>query len=41
MGALFKNQTIRYVDVSGKRVKKGTPRARKLREKSKKWYGDR
>src|SRR4051794_16947637 len=39
MGTLLKIQVVRYVDDQGHRVPKGTPGARKIREKSAKWYG--
>src|SRR5262249_55225245 len=39
VGALFKVQTTCYVDAEGKRVPKGTPGARMVRLKSRKWYG--
>jgi hypothetical protein len=37
--ALFKKQITRYVDANGKRVKKSTPGAQKVKDKSKKYYG--
>jgi integrase len=39
MGNLLKIQVVRYVDDRGHRVPKGTPGARRLKEKSAKWYG--
>src|SRR5262245_485335 len=39
MASLFKVWTIRYVDKAGHRVPKGTPGAKKLKERSKVWYG--
>lgn len=38
MATLFRPITIRYRLPNGKRVKKGTPGARKVKERSKKWY---
>jgi integrase len=40
VGELFKQQIVRYVDAEGKRVKAGTPGARKVEEESRKWYGE-
>jgi integrase len=40
VASLFKLRVTRYVNAEGKRVKKDTPGARKVQEKSKKWYGD-
>src|SRR4051794_38970929 len=39
MGTVLKIQVVRYLDEQGHRVPKGTPGARKVREKSAKWYG--
>jgi len=39
MASLFKPTFTRYVDPEGKRVNRDTPVARKVREKSTKWYG--
>jgi integrase len=39
MGTLLKIQVVRYVDDQGHRVPKGTPGARRIKEKSAKWYG--
>src|SRR3954470_23764031 len=39
MGTLLKIQVIRYVDEGGRRVPKGTPGARAVKEKTTKWYG--
>jgi integrase len=39
MGNLLKIQVVRYVDDQGHRVPKGTPGARRMKEKSAKWYG--
>jgi len=39
MGGLFKQQITTYVNEKGQRVKKGTPGARKVKQKSSKWYG--
>src|ERR1700722_13859545 len=39
MGALIRQQITTYLDKEGRRVKKGTPGARKVRQKSTKWYG--
>jgi integrase len=36
---LVRQQKTYYVDAHGKRVPKGTPKAKKVREKSAKWYG--
>ena len=40
MGRLFKQHVTRYRLPSGKAVRKGTPGARKCKEKSDKWYGE-
>ncbi len=40
MPALFKLRITRYVDDKGRRVPKGTPGARRVRERSTKWYGE-
>ncbi len=39
MAKLFKPQIVRYLDAEGKRVKKDTPGARKVKEKASKWWG--
>ena len=39
MGALIRQQITVYLDDQGRRVKKGTPGARKVKQKSTKWYG--
>jgi hypothetical protein len=39
MPNVFKKSIVRYLDVEGKQVPKGTPGARKHKEKSAKWYG--
>ena len=39
MAKVFKKSITRYLDHAGRQVKKGTPGARKSREKSAKWYG--
>jgi integrase len=39
MGSLIKQQVVAYVDADGRRVPKGTPGSRKVRTKSRKWYG--
>jgi hypothetical protein len=39
MANLFKPQIVRYLDAEGKRVKKSTPGARKVKEKASKWWG--
>jgi integrase len=39
MARLFKKSITRYLDAEGRQVPKGTPGARKVREKSAKWYG--
>ena len=39
MARVFKKSITRYLDAEGRQVPKGTPRARKVREKSAKWYG--
>jgi integrase len=39
MATVFKKSIVRYLDASGKQVKKGTPGAKKVKEKSSKWYG--
>jgi hypothetical protein len=38
MAHLFKPQKVYYVDAEGKRVPAGTPGARKVKEKLRKWY---
>jgi len=40
MPALFKLRITRYLDEHGRRVPKGTPGARVVRERSRKWYGE-
>ena len=40
MANIFKQRITRYVDENGRRVKKDTPGAKCVREKSKKWYGE-
>ncbi len=39
MATLHKMTTVRYVDTEGNRVPKDAPGARKVKEKSTKWYG--
>ena len=39
MPSVFKKSVVRYLDTAGKQVPKGTPGARKHKEKSSKWYG--
>jgi integrase len=39
MSALFRQQVTNYINKKGQRVKKGTPGARKVRQKTTKWYG--
>jgi integrase len=39
MPRVFKQQITRYLDADGKSVPRGTPGARKVKEKSAKWYG--
>ncbi|HKI33592.1 MAG TPA: tyrosine-type recombinase/integrase [Gemmataceae bacterium] len=39
MARVFKKSITRYLDAEGRQVPKGTPGARKVREKSAKWYG--
>jgi hypothetical protein len=39
MPSVFKKSITRYLDAEGRQVPKGTPGARKVREKSAKWYG--
>ena len=39
MAHLFKPWQVRYVDATGRRVKKGTPGAICKRQRAKKWYG--
>ncbi len=39
MASLFRPTVIRYVDKAGKQVSKGTPGAKRVREKSKTWRG--
>ncbi len=38
MPSVFKKSITRYIDTEGRQVPKGTPGARKVREKSGKWY---
>jgi integrase len=40
MASVFKLRITRYVGPDGKRTKKGTPGARRVKEKSRKWYGE-
>lgn len=40
MASLFKQQVVRYVDEKGRRVPKLTQGARRVCEKSRKWYGE-
>ena len=40
MGDVFRQKIIRYVDANGKRVKRGTPGAKVVEEKSSKYYGE-
>lgn len=39
MARVFKKSITRYLDAEGRQVPKATPGARKVREKSAKWYG--
>src|SRR5262245_1597026 len=39
MAHLEKPTMVRYVDAGGKRVKKGTPGAQKVKSKARCWYG--
>src|SRR5262249_138442 len=39
MPDVFKKMITRYLDTEGRQVPKGTPGARKVREKSRNWYG--
>ncbi len=39
MARVFKKSITRYLDAEGRQVPKGTPGARKVKEKSAKWYG--
>jgi integrase len=39
MSRVFKKSITRYLDADGRQVSKGTPGARKVKEKSAKWYG--
>jgi integrase/recombinase XerC len=39
MARVFKKSITRYLDAEGRQVPKGTPGARKVQEKSAKWYG--
>lgn len=39
MAKVFKKHIVRYLDAEGKQVPKGTLGARKVKEKSAKWYG--
>jgi hypothetical protein len=38
MGTLLKVWVVRHVDAKGRRVPRGTPGARAVKEKSTKWY---
>jgi integrase len=40
VGELFKQQIVRYLNEDGKRVRAGTPGARRIEEESRKWYGE-
>ena len=40
MASLFKPRITRYLDENGRRTRKGAPGARRVREKSRKWYGE-
>ncbi len=40
MASVFKQQVVRYVDSNGKRVSKDHEGATRIREKSRKWYGE-
>jgi excisionase family DNA binding protein len=39
MPRVFRKQIVRYLDADGRQVPKGTPGARRHKEKSAKWYG--
>jgi hypothetical protein len=39
MPSVFKKSIVRYLDAEGRQVPKGTPGARRVKEKSAKWYG--
>ena len=39
MASLYRPTVIRYVNAQGRQVEKGTPGARRIREKSKTWRG--
>src|SRR3712207_3079401 len=39
MASLLKPWIIRYLDADGRQVPKGTPGARKVKERTPKWYG--
>ncbi len=39
MPRIFKKTIVRYLDAEGQRVPAGTPNARKVKQKSGKWYG--
>src|SRR6516165_5508163 len=39
MPRVYKKSIVRYLDVDGRQVTKGTPGARKIKQKSGKWYG--
>src|SRR5438552_628162 len=39
MGTLMKIWIVRHLDEAGRRIPKGTPGARAVKEKSRKWYG--
>jgi hypothetical protein len=40
MASVFKLRITRYVGPNGKRMTKATPDARRVKEKSRKWYGE-
>ena len=40
MASLFKPRITRYLDENGRRTRKDVPGARRVREKSRKWYGE-
>jgi integrase len=39
MAHLLRPWQVRYVDAEGRRVPKGTPKAKKVRQRARKWYG--
>src|SRR6059058_1416488 len=39
MASLFRNRVVRHVDEDGRRIPRGTPGAKIIREKSRVWYG--